>query len=326
MKVTVAGESEADRHAAVVYNPLKVDIDKLKEAVSSSAAEHGWGETAWFETTIDDAGQLLTALAVQGGANVVMAAGGDGTVRAVAEALRGTDVPLALLASGTGNLLARNLSISLNFDAAIDLMFSGYDRSIDLGLIEIDRPGGGQSTHVFLVITGLGIDAKMIAKTNPRLKKAFGWLAYIDGTMRALPELQAVKMKVSIDGEGWRSVSAHSVMAGNCGILPGGILLIPDAKPDDGVLDFLAIRPKGALGWVRVWNKVTIENGVLRRSAAGRKLIDWSPDVDDVVYRRGRDLRLKLEKPQEIQLDGDSFGAASAIHVWVDPGALKVRV
>ncbi|MEF2976265.1 diacylglycerol/lipid kinase family protein [Subtercola sp. YIM 133946] len=324
--MTVAGEPESDRHAAVVYNPLKVDAAKLREAVAARATANGWGETQWYETTIDDAGQLLTASAVLDGASVVMAAGGDGTVRAVAEALRGTGVPLALLPSGTGNLLARNLSVPFDFDASIELMFTGYDRAIDLGLIEIERTDMTRSTHVFLVITGLGIDAKMIAKTNPGLKKAFGWLAYIDGTVRALPELMAVKFKVSIDGEGWRSVSAHSVMAGNCGLLPGGILLIPDAKPDDGKLDFIAIRPKGAFGWVRVWNKVTIENGVLRRTRAGRKLIDISPDVDDVVYRQGRDLRLKLEKSQQIQLDGDEFGEAKSIHVWVDPGALRVRV
>jgi diacylglycerol kinase (ATP) len=324
--VTVAGEAEPSRHAAVVYNPLKIDADRLKTLVLIAADKHGWGETDWYETTRDDAGQALTAAALQAGASVVMAAGGDGTVRAVAEALRGTGVPLSLLAIGTGNLLARNLNVSLNIDEAIELMFSGYDRSIDVGLIQVARADGAASTHVFLVIAGLGIDAKMIAKTNPGLKKAFGWLAYIDGTMRALPELKAVKMKVSIDKEAWRSVSAHSVMAGNCGLLPGGILLIPDAKPDDGVLDFLAIRPQGALGWVRVWNKVTIENGVLRRSAAGRKLIDISPNVDDVIYRQGLDLRLKLEKPQHIQLDGDEFGEATSIHVSIDPAALKVRV
>ncbi|WP_229715455.1 diacylglycerol/lipid kinase family protein [Subtercola lobariae] len=324
--MTVAGETVPQRHAAVVYNPLKIDAERLKALVGAAEVKHGFAQTDWYETTRDDAGQLLTAEAVRSGASVVMAAGGDGTVRAVAEALRGTSVPLALLAIGTGNLLARNLNLSLNIDEAIELMFTGYDRSIDLGLIQVGRADGSASTHVFLVIAGLGIDAKMIAKTNPGLKKTFGWLAYIDGTMRALPELKAVKMKVSIDKEPWRSVSAHSVMAGNCGLLPGGILLIPDAKPDDGVLDFLAIRPQGALGWVRVWNKVTIENGVLRRTKAGRKLIDISPNVDDVIYRQGIDLRLKLETPQEIQLDGDEFGEATTIHVSVDPGALRVRV
>ncbi|WP_253259196.1 diacylglycerol/lipid kinase family protein [Subtercola boreus] len=311
-----------------MLNPIKVDAVKLRAAVERRTSEAGWGETLWYETTTTDAGQLVTSEAVRAGAAVVMAAGGDGTVRAVAEALRGTGVPLALLPSGTGNLLARNLDLTMDFDEAITLMFTGYDRSIDLGLIDILRPdGGAASTHVFLVIAGLGIDAKMIANTNSKLKKAVGWLAYVDGGIRALPELRSIRMQVSIDGEEpWRSVSSHSVMAGNCGLLPGGILLIPEAKPDDGVLDFMALRPQGPFGWIRAWNKVTIENGVLAKSAAGRRLIDISPEVKDVIYAQGTDLRLLLEEPQEIQLDGDEFGAATSLHIRVDPGALRVRV
>lgn len=323
-----------------MFNPIKVEGSKLREAVERRAAAAGWGETFWYETTALDAGQHVTAAAIAAGADVVMAAGGDGTVRAVAEALRGSGVPLALLPSGTGNLLARNLDLTMDFDEGIGLMFTGYDRDIDLGLIEITRPAGAaaasgadspaepaSSTHVFLVIAGLGIDAKMIANTNSKLKKAVGWLAYVDGGLRALPELHSITMSVSIDGEEpWRDVSSHSVMAGNCGLLPGGILLMPDAKPDDGVLDFMALRPKGPFGWIRAWNKVTIENGVLAKSAAGRRLIEISPDVKDVVYAQGTDLRLRLDEPQQIQLDGDEFGEASLLHIWVDPGALRVRV
>ncbi|RFA07895.1 diacylglycerol kinase [Subtercola boreus] len=323
-----ASAASAAKRAAVVFNPIKVDAAKLREAVGRQAKASGWGETLWYETTVEDAGQLVTATAIADGADVVMAAGGDGTVRAVAEALRGSGVPLALLPSGTGNLLARNLDLTMDFDEGIGLMFTGYDRNIDVGVIEIGRPGSAEtSTHVFLVIAGLGIDAKMIANTNSKLKKAVGWLAYVDGGIRALPELHSIKMDVSIDGEEpWRSVSSHSVMAGNCGLLPGGILLMPDAKPDDGVLDFMALRPQGPFGWIRAWNKVTLENGVLAKSAAGRRLIEISPEVKDVVYAQGTDLRLKLESPQEIQLDGDEFGAASELHIRVDPGALKVRV
>lgn len=314
------------KRAAVVYNPTKVDVDRLKTSVAAHEAESGWGETLWYETSVDDAGQGMGAAAVAAGAAVVLAAGGDGTVRAVAEALRATGVPMALLPSGTGNLLARNLNLALDFDAAVGLMFTGYDRTIDLGLITVHRIDASQSTHVFLVIAGLGIDAKMIANTNDKLKKTFGWLAYIDGTMRALPQLRPVKMKVSIDNEKWRSASAHSVMVGNCGLLPGGIELIPDAELDDGVLDFVALRPHGLFGWVRVWNKLTFENGVLLKSAAGRRLLELTPKGNDVVYRQGLDLRLKLEVPQEIQLDGDEFGLADSLHMWVEPGALRVRV
>jgi diacylglycerol kinase family enzyme len=109
-------------------------------------------------------------------------------------------------------------------------------------------------------------------------------------------------------------------------MLPGGILLIPDAKLDDGLLDIVALRPQGAFGWLRVWNKVAWENGVLRKSAVGRKIIDLSRDVKDVTYWTGKDLQLRVESPQDFQLDGDEFGEAVRVHTWVAPGALTVRI
>jgi len=315
------------RRAAVVYNPLKVDILALKTAVSAAAKEAGWQRTLWYETTIDDAGQRLTAKAIEQGATMVVAAGGDGTVRAVAEALRGTGVTMALLPSGTGNLLARNLDIHFTHLAdTVALAFGGVDRRIDLGLASIVRENGDTEQHVFLVMAGLGLDAKMIAKTNVKLKKAVGWLAYVDAIGRSLPEVKPVKLRVSIDAAAARNVNVHTIIIGNCGKLPGNILLIPDAKPDDGLLDFVALRPRGPFGWLKVWNKVAWENGVLRKSALGRRIIDLSRDVKDVTYRTGKDLRMTVEYPQEFQLDGDEFGEAKSVHAWVDPGALTVRV
>ena len=315
------------RRAAVIYNPLKVDILVLETIVAAAAKESGWHRTLWFATTVDDAGQLLVAEALAQGATMVMAAGGDGTVRAVAEGLRDTGVPMALLPSGTGNLLARNLDIHFTHLAeTVDLAFNGVDRKIDLGLASIVRENGDSEEHVFLVMAGLGLDAKMIAKTNVKLKKAVGWLAYVDAIGRSLPEIKAVKLKVSIDGETPRAVNVHTIIIGNCGKLPGGILLLPDAQPDDGVLDFVALRPRGPFGWVKVWNKLAWENGVLRKSALGRRIIDLSRDVKDVTYRTGKDLRMTVETPQEFQLDGDEFGEAKSVHTWVDPGALTVRV
>ena len=316
------------QRAAVIYNPLKVDILALETVVASAAKEAGWHRTLWFPTTIDDAGQLLVAEAVKQGATLVMAAGGDGTVRAVAEGLRGTGVTMALLPSGTGNLLARNLDLVhfSNLAETVDLAFNGVDRKIDLGLASIVRENGDSEEHVFLVMAGLGLDAKMIAKTNTKLKKAVGWLAYVDAIGRSLPELKPVKLRVSIDGEVPRAVNVHTIIIGNCGKLPGGILLLPDAQPDDGILDFVALRPRGPFGWVNVWNKLAWENGVLRKSALGRRIIDLSRDVKDVTYRKGRDLRLTVENPEEFQLDGDEFGMAKSVHAWVDPGALTVRV
>ncbi|MFB2554225.1 diacylglycerol/lipid kinase family protein [Herbiconiux liangxiaofengii] len=313
--------------AAMVVNPIKVDASKLRGVVEAAEKAAGWGETLWFETTPEDSGGLVTRAAVEQGVSVVMAAGGDGTVRAVAEALRSTGVPLGLLPVGTGNLLARNLELTLtNVERAVTTALTGRDRAIDLGVIDVTRGDGTREQHVFLVMAGLGLDAKMIAKTNKTLKRRVGWLAYVDGIGRALPELKPVRLRFRLDGSAWRSTSAHTVIVGNCGLLPGGLMLIPAARPDDGLLDIVALRPEGPFGWLKVWNKIAFENGVLRKSAAGRRIIDLNHDVRSVTYSKGRDFELRLETEEEIQLDGDEWGRARAVHSWVDAGALLVRV
>ena len=146
----------------------------------------------------------------------MLAAGGDGIVRAVAEALRGSSVPMALLPSGTGNLLARNLDFNLaDMDACVGAMFSFTERTIDLGVATITRPDDSTEEHVFLVMAGIGLDAKMIAKTNPKLKKAVGWLAYVDAGVRALPELKPVRLRYRLDEQPEKPLNAHT----NCGQL-----------------------------------------------------------------------------------------------------------
>ncbi|QHC67567.1 diacylglycerol kinase [Rathayibacter sp. VKM Ac-2759] len=316
--------STGARRAAVVANPTKGDQARLRQLVSSAEQAHGWDPTVWFETTPSEPGGTQARAASASGVDVVLAVGGDGTVRAVAEGLRGSETALAVVPFGTGNLLVRNLGLPLGFEEAVRVAFGGHARRIDTGLVEIERPDGARQEHAFVVMAGLGIDAKMIAKTSTTLKKAVGWLAYVDGGVRALAELGPVKLRYSLDGSPSRSVSVHSVMIGNCGVLPGGILLIPDAEPDDGVLDIVALRPRGPFGWLKVWNTLTWENGVLRRSAAGRKLIDLGKDARQVTYLRGEDIRIRMDEPQEIQLDGDEFGIASAVRISIDPGSLLV--
>jgi len=315
------------KHAAVVYNPIKVDLEHLKSLVDAAAEEAGWGESMWFATKEDEVGQRATASALRRGADVVLAAGGDGTVRAVAEGLRGSDVPLALLPSGTGNLLARNLDLDVtNLSGSVTSAFTDGERKVDLGLVEVTRESGDKETHAFLVMAGIGLDAKMMANTNPDLKKAVGWLAYVDAGVRSVAELQPMRLNYSVDKKDRKTASVHTILIGNCGKLPGGLMVMPDATPDDGILDIVALRPQGKFGWLRVWNKVAWENGVLRKSAVGRKLIDLSKDVRDVMSFRGAELDLEVTPAQEFELDGDEYGEVVAMRAWVEKQSLTIKV
>jgi len=315
---------------AVVYHPGKVKLDALQRAVEKAATEAGWAKSRWYPTTAEDAGRSMAARAVSEGADVVAAAGGDGTVRAVAEALRGTGIPLALLPQGTGNLLARNLGLPLLglgvLDAAIRLAFGKEERSIDVGVATVTRPDGGMEDHAFLVAAGMGLDAAMIQQTRPELKKAVGWVAYLDGIARAIPGAKPFRVDYRIDARPSRSVLAHSVIAANCGLVGPGLNMAPAAELDDGILDVAAIKPRSAIGWLRIWNTVVIDNGILRRSGWGRRLADLrSQLVRDVVYQRARSVQLRVTAPVPFEVDGDELGEIVAARTWVDPGALRVK-
>ena len=313
--------------AAVIYNPVKVKLKTLKATVKSAESEAGWNKTLWFETSVADPGGDIARRALELGADVIMAAGGDGTVRAVADTLRGTGVPLALLPSGTGNVLARNLSIPLNNLAhAVQTAFTGTPRPIDLGVVEAERADGERTTHAFLAMAGIGLDAQMAANVNAVLKARAGWVAYIDPIARALRDPQRVKVRYSVDGSPMQSATVNTVIVGNCGALPGNVLLLPDAEIDDGIFDIVAFRPKGFFGWAGISFKLFWENGVLRRSTVGRRLMSLSREIRALRYLRGKELIIRLEHPEDFELDGDPYGEAIALKAWVDHLALLVMV
>ncbi len=323
-------DAATPRRAAVVYNPIKVDIDRLRDIVAAAESAAGWAKSVWLETSESDPGIGQAKAALDEGVDVVIAAGGDGTVRAVAQALQNTGVALALLPSGTGNLLARNLGLDVNTshtEASVEIAFSGIDSAIDVGVVEIDRPDGGVETHSFVVMAGLGLDAKMIANTNPELKKRVGWLAYVDAIGRSLVDKHVLRLRYRLDGGDERFTRVHTILIGNCGALPGNILLLPDAEIDDGLFDIVTLRPEGFGGWARVWVGIVWENGVLRRSTIGRKLLDLRQrPVRALRYLRGRRIEGRLDRPEEFELDGDECGVITGFRAHVDPAALLVRM
>lgn len=313
--------------AAVVYNPIKVDLDALRDAVALEAAAAGWGETLWFETSVDDVGQEVTKKALEQQVDLIIAAGGDGTVRAVAEAVRGHDTPVALLPSGTGNLLARNLKLTLDdMPNSVQAAFTGADRGIDLGVIDIERDDRTRDRHVFVVMAGMGIDAKMIKNTDDDLKAKAGWAAYVQAIAKSLRDPNELHLRFQLDGGKRKRATVHTLILGNCGSLPANILLMPDAVVDDGLFDLMMMRPGNALGWIRLWVKVAWTNGVLRRTEAGKALAGERHNDGDLHYETGTRFIARLSRPEEIELDGDGFGKAVAFNAWIEPGALTVRV
>jgi len=324
--VTTTADAGARRdRAAVVYNPIKVDLDALKRLIGAEQTAAGWPETLWFETSEDDPGQGPARDAIDAGASVIIVAGGDGTVRAVAEAVHGTDCALALLPSGTGNLLARNLKLTLNdLELSVRSAFTGRDRKIDVLMIDIEREDTSVDRHAYLVMAGLGLDAKMLASTDDELKKKLGWLAYVKALLVVGSDDRELHFRYRLGTKPEQSLRAHTIMISNCGSLPGRIELVPDASLDDGVFDVVVLKPTGVWGWMQILGKVVWENGVLSRTPVGRKF--RTREVDALNYATGTELVIRLSHPEEIELDGDGFGTAVALKTWMASGNLTVRV
>ena len=110
---------------AVVYNPTKIS-DQFRDLVEKTLQRDGWVDTLWLETSATDPGRAVTQQAVAAKVELVVCAGGDGTVRIVADGLAGTGIPMGLIPAGTGNLLARNLDLPMHEVAAIEIAFGGH--------------------------------------------------------------------------------------------------------------------------------------------------------------------------------------------------------
>jgi YegS/Rv2252/BmrU family lipid kinase len=315
--------------AAVVYNPVKIDLDAVRAVVRQEEQAAGWDETLWCETSKEDPGRGATQEAIDAHVDLVIAAGGDGTVRIVAETLADHDIALALLPSGTGNLLARNMNLTLdNVQHSIHTAFTGDERAIDLGRIEV-REGSGSSSssvrkHAFLVMAGVGLDAKMLAATDEDLKAKIGWLAYVKAIFTALRDKNELHVRYQLDDDEPSSIRAHTLIVGNCGTLQGNILLLPDASVDDGLFDILLLKPNGIGNWIQIIAKVVFENGIIRRTPLGK--LFKSTEIDALNYVKGKQLTVRFRHPQQLELDGDPFGEARGYRIRMDEGALRVKV
>ncbi len=310
----------------MIYNPVKIARGGLAAAVAAEERLHGWAASEWFETTRDDPGTGVGRRAVARGPAVVIVAGGDGTVRAVAEALEDSGVPLALVPVGTGNLLARNLGMPVSDPPfALRVAFGGSDRSIDVATVDLRRADGSTHRHAFVVMAGVGLDARMAEDTDGRLKKRIGWLAYADPIARSVVGGERVSLRYGIDGGRGRSVDAHTVIVGNCGTLAGGVLLLPDAVVDDGLLDLVILRPRRGFDWALVGARLLV-HGLFHRTRAGRWVIAATPQLHALQYAQARTIDVEFDLPQMVELDGDGFGLVTRLSWSVQHAALTVKV
>jgi diacylglycerol kinase family enzyme len=295
---------------AVVLNPTTVaDIGELKAEISQRANLAGLAEPLYLETTEDDPGAGMVVEAVRAGVRLILCCGGDGTVAACAGALADlavdgsvAGVALAVVPIGTGNLLARNLDLPLGLPDALDVAFGPGRRPLD-----VLKAG----EHRFVVMAGLGFDAALIRDTDDDLKGRIGWLAYLGGLAKAFKRSERAWFELTVDSAPPVRLRGVGVLVGNVGQVQGGLALLPDARPDDGVADVIVLSPRRQSDWpLLIWRLI-------------RRQTDHGSRAH--VFR-GTTMTITADRELPVEYDGDFDGAAAGMRVEVMARAIVLCV
>jgi diacylglycerol kinase family enzyme/membrane-associated phospholipid phosphatase len=295
-----AGHDDGMR-LAVVANPARMKGTARRDReLHAALARSGWPEPLWLETTREDPGGGQTRQAVQAGADVVFACGGDGTVAACASELAGTDTALAVVPAGTGNLLAANLKLPAHPADAVTAALRGHRRRLDVGEVE---------GRCFTVMAGMGFDAQLLRDTPETLKATLGWAAYVIAAARHLCEAP-MQVTISLDGAPPFTRRARSVLVGNVGELRGGLRLLPDARPDDGLLDVAVLMPPRRRNWLPLaWS-----------------LIRHRPTAPLMETFQVKQVEIVSDQQQPREFDGDLIEPSDTLIATVRPAALWLCV
>jgi len=289
------------KRAYLIINPAsgtwlrRVDRDVIRGKLA-----RGSMSLTVYETHRPGEATQAARRAVDGGFDLVIAAGGDGTINEVANGLALTQVPLAILPQGTENVLAQEFSIPLHPSDAGDIILEGNTVTIDLGLVR-DR--------YFLLMVGVGLDAQVAREEDPMLKKIFGSAAYPLTALQTVLRFDPAKMEIDIGGEHVPR-AGYFVIVGNSRNYAAGFKVTSLARLDDGKLD------------VCIFKRSKIAD-LLRYVVATAQLKQL--DLEDVEYVQAE--RITIRAPRKIPVHADcEIMGSTPVDIRCVPGALRLVV
>jgi YegS/Rv2252/BmrU family lipid kinase len=260
---------------------------------------HGWKVDLWYTQARGD-GEQLARKAVEQKANLVIAAGGDGTINEIIQGLAGSETALGVLPSGTVNVWAREMGIPLDDVGARKVLVSGQTRRIDLGCV---------NGRYFLLMVGIGFDGEVTQAVEGKPLKRLGILGYTLAVLWLGPGYRGFPVVAQIDGYVVKT-RALQIFVGNTQLYAGAVKFTWQAKCDDELLDLCIVRKRN------LWGRLIVARDFLLRREQRRL---W------VRYHTFRSLKIETPEPIPFQIDGDSAGYTPATFSVV-PGALKVIV
>jgi len=240
---------------------------------------------------------------IDDGVDRVLVWGGDGMVRRSIDTIVGDGldhVSLGILPAGTANLLAKNLEIPIDLEAAVDIALHGEARAIDVGKMNGEH---------FAVMAGTGVDAMMIKDADDNeLKDKLGRVGYVRASIRST-KMEPIKVRIELDGRKWFSGDATCVLMGNVGTILGGIKAFDNASPTDGRLDIGVVQAKSRSDWLRV----------AARGVTGR--VDKSPFVEMASAEK---ITIELKKKTVWEVDGGDQTPAKKFKIRCVPNAIRI--
>ena len=262
----------------------------------------GVADPFWVEVPKSKKAPAQVQRALDDGAELVFAWGGDGMVQRCVGVLAGSGARLAIIPAGTANLFASNLGIPQDIEEAVAVGLRGDRHEFDVGKFNGER---------FAVMAGAGFDAAMIRDSGDGgLKERIGRAAYVwsgSENLRSKP----FRATIEVDGAEWYKGEATCILLGNVGKLVGGVEVFEDARPDDGKLEVGVVTADGVLDWSRMM---------------GRAVAGSLGDSPFTQTTKARDVKVKLSRKVLYELDGGDRTKVKSFKVKVEPRAISVCV
>jgi diacylglycerol kinase (ATP) len=314
----VTASAEDPAAPLVLVNPRAsrmadpVQRDRVVEAVSG-AIRHRFGRDPRIEAGSLEATRAALAEAIE--APLVVAIGGDGTVREAADALIGRETQLSVVPGGTGNVLAHALGIG-GVRSGVDAIRSGRPRRLDLGRARwwpaTDGPAAADVAHerIFMVACGMGLDARIMAAAEHEWKRRLRFGAYVGAAIRELARLESTRFRIVADGESIE-IAGYLALVANAGeLVPGRIGPRQRIDPTDGRLELIVIGGTDPLAALHGAASLMLRSG----------------DLSGTVIRRSiHEVSIEAEPAQPIETDGDHH-PAGRLEARIVPGAISVVV
>lgn len=257
-------------------------------------------------TTEESDPNQLAKDAIAKGAEVLIASGGDGTVSAVADVVKGTGIPFGIIPRGTANAFATALGIPGDIQSACEVILAGGTRLVDAAICN------GKS---MILLAGIGLEAEAVHRADREAKNTLGMLAYVIAGLEKLGEMDIFRAFIEIDGHGF-DLNAIAVTIANAApptsVLaqgPGGLIV------DDGLLDMTIITSTNQFAAINAMSELL-----------GTALMGTATEREDVIYFRGQRIKITCEPAQKLAVDGELMDSPTVIELTCIPAALKVLV